>query len=348
MSIATAIQNAQQKVSDAYTAISNKGGTLPATQNLSNMPTAINSISTGGTISSLNVTPSTSVQTITASGGVDGYSPVNVSAVTSSIDANIQAGNIKKDVSILGVTGTYEGSGGGTDYPIGNYFIMNDGSIQPLYFGTCQIGSSHYTKICLLPDFTTMDGTETGKIYTYPSYTPVDLSSIRLNRITNVDYNNYYDIEINKVKHINLTAITGYINFAGVFTSSVGFTSLKSVNCSNATKCYLIRGFIGTPLESIDFSSLTDLTESGALGGTAATGGAFANCTSLQDLSFPALTSTSFGSRTNQFNYMLNGVTGCKVHFPSNLQSVIGSWSSVSSGFGGTNTTVLWDLPATT
>lgn len=33
--------------------------------------------------------------------------------VTSSIDSNIQAGNIKKDVTILGVTGTYEGSGGG-------------------------------------------------------------------------------------------------------------------------------------------------------------------------------------------------------------------------------------------
>lgn len=33
--------------------------------------------------------------------------------VTSAIDSNIVPGNIKKDVSILGVTGTYEGSGGG-------------------------------------------------------------------------------------------------------------------------------------------------------------------------------------------------------------------------------------------
>lgn len=57
-------------------------------------------------IEELNVTPSTSAQTITAPEGVDGYSPVNVSAVTSSIDANIQASNIKSGVSILGVTGT--------------------------------------------------------------------------------------------------------------------------------------------------------------------------------------------------------------------------------------------------
>ena len=48
MSIASAITDAQDRVAAAYTAISNMGGTLPATQNLSNMPTAINSIPTGG------------------------------------------------------------------------------------------------------------------------------------------------------------------------------------------------------------------------------------------------------------------------------------------------------------
>ena len=36
----------------------------------------------------------------------------NALEVTSSIDSNITPGNIKKDVTILGVTGTYEGSGG--------------------------------------------------------------------------------------------------------------------------------------------------------------------------------------------------------------------------------------------
>ena len=105
MSIASAITAAQGRVADCYTAISNKGGTLPATQDLSNMPTAINSISTGGTIDSLTITPTTSQQTITASGGTDGFSPVIVNAVTSAIDANIQASNIKSGVSILSVSG---------------------------------------------------------------------------------------------------------------------------------------------------------------------------------------------------------------------------------------------------
>lgn len=48
MSIASAITAAQGRVADCYTAISNKGGTLPATQNLANMPTAIGSIPSGG------------------------------------------------------------------------------------------------------------------------------------------------------------------------------------------------------------------------------------------------------------------------------------------------------------
>ena len=48
MSIATAIQAAQQKVADAYTAASAKGATMPATQNLSNLATTIGSISGGG------------------------------------------------------------------------------------------------------------------------------------------------------------------------------------------------------------------------------------------------------------------------------------------------------------
>lgn len=52
-----------------------------------------------------------------------------------SIDSNIQAGNIKKDVVILGVTGTYEGSGGGNPVAEENdvIFIDYDGTIRYSY-----------------------------------------------------------------------------------------------------------------------------------------------------------------------------------------------------------------------
>jgi len=54
-------------------------------------------------------TPTTQSQEITPDQGYDGLSKVTVGAVDSSIDADIVAGNIKKNVEILGVTGTYEG-----------------------------------------------------------------------------------------------------------------------------------------------------------------------------------------------------------------------------------------------
>lgn len=115
MTIASELTKLNTNLEAAYTAVDGKGGTLPSAQNFDNLATAISSIPSGSSpvITSLSVTPTTSSQTITAPSGTDGYSPVNVAAVTSSIDANITAGNIKKDVSILGVTGTYEGSGGG-------------------------------------------------------------------------------------------------------------------------------------------------------------------------------------------------------------------------------------------
>lgn len=53
------------------------------------------------------VNPSTSDQVIEASADVV-LKKVTVKAVTSAIDSNIKAENIKKDVTILGVTGTYE------------------------------------------------------------------------------------------------------------------------------------------------------------------------------------------------------------------------------------------------
>lgn len=60
------------------------------------------------TLQEKTVAPKTTQQIVTADSGKDGLSKVTVEAVTSSIDSNIVAENIKKDVTILGVTGTLE------------------------------------------------------------------------------------------------------------------------------------------------------------------------------------------------------------------------------------------------
>ena len=54
------------------------------------------------------IIPSTSQQNITADTGYNGLSKVVVNPVTSAIDSDIKASNIKKGVNILGVTGTVE------------------------------------------------------------------------------------------------------------------------------------------------------------------------------------------------------------------------------------------------
>lgn len=101
------------------------------------------------TLQNKTVSPTTSSQSVTADSGYDGLGTVTVSAIsptksaqtytpttsnqtiasgrwltgTQTIlgDANLVAGNIKKDVSIFNVTGTYEGSGGGGSIEVSSY-----------------------------------------------------------------------------------------------------------------------------------------------------------------------------------------------------------------------------------
>ena len=146
---------------------------------------------------------------------------------------------------------------------------------------------------------------------------------------------------IRVLKLDNLTTVSGSYAFYRAFdrseVSSLNLSNLTTVSGSSAFN----RAFVYCSLNSLTFTNLSSIT------GSYAFSNCFASSYALTSLSFPALTSTSFGSYTNQFNNMLDSVEDCTVHFPSNLQSVIGSWSDVISGFGGTNTTVLFDLTAT-
>ena len=169
-------------------------------------------------------------------------------------------------------------------------------------------------------------------------------------------------VDLSSLTTVSASSAMSYVFHGCTGLTSVDLSSLTTVN-SNSAMQYAFQNCTG--LTSVDLSSLTTLSGSfvmlgvfyncsgltsisfpnlATVSGIDAMQLAFCGCTSLTTLSFPALTSTSFGSYTNQFDSMLSGVTGCTVHFPSNLQSVIGSWTSVTNGFGGTNTTVLFDL----
>lgn len=109
MSIASKLTKLETDITNAYDAVQIKGGTIPSDKNTNNLSTAINSISGGGgkPEQSKTATPSTSSQTILPDTGYT-LSSVTVNAVTSSIDNNIQAENIKQGINILGVEGTFK------------------------------------------------------------------------------------------------------------------------------------------------------------------------------------------------------------------------------------------------
>ena len=145
MTIASALNDLNTDIQNARTAITNKGGTITSGGGSSQLAIDIGTItelkgetrsvsinnvngntftpSTGKngitsiTVTPRNqartVTPTTSTQTLSVPQRYSGNGTITVNPVTSAIDANITAGNIKKDVVILGVTGTYEGGGGG-------------------------------------------------------------------------------------------------------------------------------------------------------------------------------------------------------------------------------------------
>lgn len=173
----------------------------------------------------------------------------------------------------------------------------------------------------------------------------LDLSSIKtLSGNACLDYGFNGCTGITSVDLSSLETITGTYALDNAFSGCSGITNIdiSLLTTANASSC-MQSTFSGcSSITSLIFYSLTEIKAQSVFNK------AFQRCYNLTYLAFPSLTPNSFGATyTNQLNLLLSNVTGCTVHFPSNIQSTIGSWTSVTSGFGGTSTTVLFDLPAT-
>ena len=171
--------------------------------------------------------------------------------------------------------------------------------------------------------------------------TDVDFSSLqRLSSSSNGLYYTFYGCtNLTSFNLSSLVKIEGSFSCYGIFSNC---TSLISANLGSlvfvTSSSGLASGFGGcSNLSSVNLSKICKLSNS-------CFANTFANCRSLTTLSFPNLAYTTTNLNTS-FGNMLQGVTGCTVHFPAEWETAMSSWSNVTNGFGGTNTTVLFDLP---
>lgn len=123
----------------------------------------------------------------------------------------------------------------------------------------------------------------------------------------------FYSCNITSVDFKNLETIASYTTFSDCFAKNVNLATLQ-------------------------FQSLKSIPQNNVMGNIVK------GSTAFQSFWFYALNTNSFGNKNQQFRNMCSGTTGVTVHFPMAIQSTIGSWSDVTNGFGGTNTTVLFDL----
>lgn len=240
MSIATAIQNAQQRVANAYTAISNKGGTIPATQNLANMPTAIDSIPSGSTPTLITKTITQNGTYNASSDNADGYSSVTV---------NVSGGGGYTELPPYqvsnGVASRRSGALTGTEFsnitsigPNGMYQAFHNcsGLTGPLNLSSLtSIGSSSmYGSFYGCSGLTSVDLSALTSISNNGMYTTFQacsgLTSVNLSSLTSIANNGMYQAfrACSGLTRVDLTALTsiGSSSMYSTFQACRGLTDI--------------------------------------------------------------------------------------------------------------------------
>lgn len=324
-----------------------------------NIKSGVTILGVSGNVTELNgqeveITPTTAQQIIEPTDGANGITRATVSAVTASIDSNIQAQNIVSGVSILGVTGNYTPSKYGITFdawvgnPVGGKPSTAQGSGTPNFVGVTNMsnywlaykfnGNQNITGVASFPDLTEISGNGclTG------AFSGTQITSLSMPNLKTVSgpyafsYVCNHCSSLTSVDFSSLETITGQEAFRNAFNyctalTSVSFSSLKTINAS-----YVFMYVFSDcdHLTTVSFPALETIT------GGSIFDNAFRYCTALTSVSFAKLSSAS----NTQFTGMLVGCSNVTVHFPAAMQSTMGSWTSVQNGFGGTNTAVLFDL----
>ena len=329
MSIASAIQNAQIKVANAYTAVSNKGGTLPATQDLSNLPTAINSISGGTSFIGL--------QRMVGSNGV--YQPP-----TSSHSFNFSVPSDATKIGARSMQYAFFNCGGVTSVDLSSIVTIDGQYALNCAFQNCPnltsvdlssivtvsasyaMGSTFQGCTSLvdidLSNLTTVNGTHAmDSTFTgCPNLTNVDLSSLTtINGNNAMHYTFATCTRLASVDLSNLTTISGTDAFSGAFGSCTSLTSmdlsgLTTINGNNA----MSSTFSGcSNLESVSFTNLQTIGENSSSTSYGHFSSCFNVCSKLTTITFPNLEKIyCTGGTTNSYGTFYGNNYIKKMYFP--------------------------------
>lgn len=252
-------------LTDIANAIRDKKGTSD-TYKPSEMANAIKNIECGAEpiLQDIVVSPKTTEQTITPSEDYDGIGQVKINAVTSSIDSDIKATNIKKGVNILGITGTLEEG----ITPSGTKTITSNGDYDVTNFANASVN------VAGIQPTGTLDITENG------TYNVTNYASANVNVESSGGDSSFYEVPMSDtvatlwVKSIPALDLSSFNTLNNAFKNYQALTSVGMLNTPNLKyisqtfyNCYSLKS-----IAKFNTSNVTSMSET------------FYNCSALTEV----------------------------------------------------------------
>lgn len=234
-SVVSTLQKAISAFDSIKASIENKG-VIVGNKSVSEYAVCIDAIQTGSSnLQDKVVSADTVEKVVTCDNGYDGLHSVTVSAVNASIDANIVSNNIKKDVTILGVTGTYEAGGSPVLEEIQIQPSLNEQNITASA-GYDGIGSVHVNPVTseidsdIIPENIKAGVEILGVLGSYAG--GINRNPTKLNYL----YSNSDILNITDFNSINTTEVTEMkYCFAECILTSINISSWDFSKCTNET-----------------------------------------------------------------------------------------------------------------
>ena len=187
------------------------------------------------------INPTITEQTVTPDTGYNALTSITVNAVDNSIDSNIQPENIKKNVNILGITGTYEGSGGGSsDYNA--KLVPINGKINAYITEiSTQLDTSSVTDMAFMfndcTNLTTIPLLDTSNVTDmyYMFYNCTNLTEIPLLDTSKVTNMYYMFASCTNLTTIPLLNTSNVINMNAMFNNCKNLTTIPLLDTSSVT-----------------------------------------------------------------------------------------------------------------